>query len=45
MIYWKKFNAQKKKFETTGKVSDPESLSFYVGFDTPGRLTPKTTGS
>ena len=20
----------------TGKVSDPESLSFYVGFDTPG---------
>ena len=21
---------------TTGKVSDPESLSFYVGFDTPG---------
>jgi hypothetical protein len=24
----------------TGKVSDPESLSFYVGFDTPGRSTP-----
>ena len=20
----------------TGKVGDPESLSFYVGFDTPG---------
>jgi hypothetical protein len=28
-----------------GKVSDPESLLFYVGFDTPGRLTPETTGS
>jgi hypothetical protein len=24
----------------TGKVSDPESLLFYVGFDSPGRLTP-----
>jgi len=24
----------------TGKVSDPESLLFYVGVDTPGRLTP-----
>ena len=23
-------------FGNTGKVSDPESLSFYVGFDTPG---------
>ncbi len=24
----------------TGKVSDPERLLFYVGFDTPGWLTP-----
>ncbi len=24
----------------TGKVSDPESLLLYVGFDTPGWLTP-----
>jgi len=24
----------------TGKVSDPESLLFYVGFYSPGRLTP-----
>ena len=23
-------------YPSTGKVSDPESLSFYVGFDTPG---------
>ena len=23
-----------------GKVSDPEKLLFYAGFDTPGRLTP-----
>ena len=26
--------------DSTGKVSDPESLLFYVGFDAPGRLTP-----
>ena len=25
-----------KQAPNTGKVSDPESLSFYVGFDTPG---------
>jgi hypothetical protein len=24
----------------TGKVSDPESLLLYVGFNTPGWLTP-----
>jgi len=29
-----------RKGSITGKVSDPESLSFYVGFDTPGWLTP-----
>ena len=25
-----------EKETNTGKVGDPESLSFYVGFDTPG---------
>ena len=25
---------------STGKISDPESLLLYVGFDTPGWLTP-----
>ena len=30
----------------TGKVSDPESLSFYVGFDTPDRyLTPQRSNN
>jgi len=32
-------------FIFTGKVSDPESLLFYVGFDNPGRLTLKTISS
>jgi hypothetical protein len=29
-----------KSYSFTGKVSDPESLLLYVGFDTPGLLTP-----
>jgi len=30
------FASSMRRFSSTGKVSDPESLLLYVGFDTPG---------